>query len=969
MHTESYIQESGFVMESDISVFWKFTLCVHHGVTDMLKTMTNELSVHQIQLVSKGCEFLLGFGLYSLLDESLAGALIQHLQNADMFKVSRYHETDRCQRLDLLSALFDWMAMDSRIEHVLRSQFTASILACHVQLGFGEKMLAGRQRLHRFVTAVPMGDLLRTLLHLQGASVKWSSPCWLKRSLSLLLTEQLLQPAGVSHLLRIAAEVHDKGDDGGIFEPLAKLLARAPRSGSRLLESKQQYYLKTLAPQLQCVLQSGASRSSCAIASFTVSLLLSERLAAPIGQQVFQQIMQPLVSLQQPPVLSSGSTVLLSGKDLSLQMRLLFHLTCSLHTKGDPVFQHLMPFCSFLFRLLCFVHESVWPMKQLVVPVLANVTDHLPVQSALELLDTFIDLPATQSALCKFRFSEDANVEVIKVLSESEQASLPQVSHLQRAKPLKALILALKDSLILEEIFLHLMRRQRDVVIHTVETEPHEASQAENQHAALIFTLLADLTENVPESRLLENLPRIVDFLHESLNHITDRLAMATDDDTLAFYSESLSLSLSLLTTVVYQDKAQLQVSCGERLQQLVPLLQQLASSDVLSSQLTEMANDLQILLATRGAVRSELLSIKRQQQQQQQQQQRLTAIRKKPTLIEELEEDECDVKQSKMSTDRLRMNEDAKQQEQVKPSLIEVLDIGDEDDETMLAHVMEQLCDALVPVRGVGLLSLRRLLNRRSPALCSNSAESKQRRTVLLGAVREALRHSDSYIYLAAVQSLAALAAFEPDQVFSQLLEELHCYTEAATERSVEERLKLGEVVVRVAVELHQLLPYYRERLLTCLLTGCRHDPSSLVRASRATALATLCAHLGAAATQLPCAEMVSCATGLLSEMKDGAVRAAGAELAKELVRALTAARGLEGAACELRELRRVLHSALRSEERRHEKQDETKVELQIRLALNELDDVVREALTPSPALQKKITVLDAIGPGISSL
>ena len=206
--------------------------------------------------------------------------------------------------------------------------------------------------------------------------------------------------------------------------------------------------------------------------------------------------------------------------------------------------------------------------------------------------------------------------------------------------------------------------------------------------------------------------------------------------------------------------------------------------------------------------------------------------------------------------------------------------------------QAMEDLADPLLPVQGHGLLSLARLAR-------DGDQETLARSSQLLAIFRESLQHSDSYIYLAAINGLVALAHAKPDETIAILCQEYgqflgppqreagrsfdkttgqlsgpsqwgrdsvdkttsvgksesHRTMESSRmgqegggggrrRRSVELRLKLGEALVRAVRDCGELLPRHMEQVFAAVLSNVRHE-ESLVRASALSNLADVCALL----------------------------------------------------------------------------------------------------------------------------
>ncbi len=178
----------------------------------------------------------------------------------------------------------------------------------------------------------------------------------------------------------------------------------------------------------------------------------------------------------------------------------------------------------------------------------------------------------------------------------------------------------------------------------------------------------------------------------------------------------------------------------------------------------------------------------------------------------------------------------------------------------TAFHQALADLNDPLVPVKGHGLLSLARLLeNRDAEALASTES--------LLSTFREHLRHPDSYIYLAAIKGLAALASINIQSTLPALC---HDYAQLSGQGvvssrldydretgqlkrndaapqvvsslcSFQVRLKLGETLVRVVRDCGEMVPHYSDMILAAVLVNTR-DLDPLIRASSLSNLADIC-------------------------------------------------------------------------------------------------------------------------------
>ena len=198
------------------------------------------------------------------------------------------------------------------------------------------------------------------------------------------------------------------------------------------------------------------------------------------------------------------------------------------------------------------------------------------------------------------------------------------------------------------------------------------------------------------------------------------------------------------------------------------------------------------------------------------------------------------------------------------------------------LEEALQDLRDPLLPVQVHGLVALTRLVESRDKEALSQSSK-------LLSIFKESLAHSDSYVYLPAINGLVAMATVLPNDVVPFLCQEYaqldgkqhtQSHDEAVgsasggggskslgrdrvagtsrasltTKRQVgraEFRMKLGEALVKAAGKCGETLPHYSGAILASVLSSVR-DPDPLVRASSLSNLADVCPLLRFSFTQV---------------------------------------------------------------------------------------------------------------------
>uniref|UniRef100_A0AAQ6ACM5 Transport and golgi organization 6 homolog (Drosophila) n=1 Tax=Amphiprion ocellaris TaxID=80972 RepID=A0AAQ6ACM5_AMPOC len=261
------------------------------------------------------------------------------------------------------------------------------------------------------------------------------------------------------------------------------------------------------------------------------------------------------------------------------------------------------------------------------------------------------------------------------------------------------------------------------------------------------------------------------------------------------------------------------------------------------------------------------------------------------------------------------------------------------------LSDWLLEACDPDVPTRAFALRVLNQKVHHRDP-------EAVQNQEKVLMLFLENLEHEDSFVYLSAIQGLAALADSYPDRILERLLKDFQAgpsLPSSDRQRCLETRLKLGEVLMRASRAMGDLAPHLGRPLLGVFLQGTR-DPDQTVRASSLSNLGELCQRMDYSLGPLA-QELSSCLTALIKTEKEAEVRRAAVHVIAQLLRGLSD-KTTQVLSEVLLDLYRALKLVVRSDP------DEVAV-LHAQLALEELDDVMRRFIFPQQKLEKKIVVL----------
>uniref|UniRef100_UPI00358F0B16 transport and Golgi organization protein 6 homolog n=1 Tax=Myxine glutinosa TaxID=7769 RepID=UPI00358F0B16 len=432
-----------------------------------------------------------------------------------------------------------------------------------------------------------------------------------------------------------------------------------------------------------------------------------------------------------------------------------------------------------------------------------------------------------------------------------------------------------------------------------------------------------------------------------------------------ALHTESLKLAMGLLAAL-FTGEIELKSEDHAALKTLLPKLNELASTHS-APDVRELASDLCIALATHGVYTADSVTASAQS----------TLGRQAKVTPENWGSGHCAIQHDKKmesltkSTEAASINLRQRRGKVGKES--EQMSSGRE---ISLQEVMEAAFDPDVPERAEALRTLTSLLKRRN-------LEALGLQDKILTIFLENMDHVDSFVYLSAIQGISILADICPERVLPQLLQEygtcqpqrglisqhptisapnllafpvgkdtsegVGSHAAYRAERTTESRMKLGEALMRATRALGSLAPHYKDPLLHAFLQGTR-DPEAVVRASSLSNLGELCQLLGFSLSSC-IQELTACLDAVIKMDPDSQVRRAGVHVITLLLRGLGA-----DATQVLAEVLRQLYGLLKHAASRDNDQVTA---LHARVALDELDQIMRGLLFPSDNLHKRIVIL----------
>ncbi|KAK2530192.1 Tango6 [Columba guinea] len=259
------------------------------------------------------------------------------------------------------------------------------------------------------------------------------------------------------------------------------------------------------------------------------------------------------------------------------------------------------------------------------------------------------------------------------------------------------------------------------------------------------------------------------------------------------------------------------------------------------------------------------------------------------------------------------------------------------------LQELLVSAYDPQPPGRAAALRHLANLIMQRDP-------EALRLQEKLLQVFLENLQHEDAFVYLSAIQGVSLLSSEYPEQILPILLAQYGVPAQGTEDTAATvTRMKLGEVLMRVTRALGDMVFRHREPLVQAFLRGAR-APEGALRASSLSNLGELCQRLGFQLGPIV-QEVTSCLTAIAKMDPEAEVRRAAVHVVVLLLRGLSD-KATEVLQDVLRDLYRLLKHVVMTE-------PDGATVLHAKLALEELDIVMRRVLFPPQTLEKKIVVL----------
>ena len=793
-------------------------------------------------------------------------------------------------------------------------------------------------------------SLLVLLSGAEGKAGTRRPPKWFTKTLQALLSSRLVMENGVKSVVR---GVMDLGGEGGSFDwtkvnMVASVLGSPPQGKYADTEK----YYSQICPQLLELMESEDNTVSL-IACTSIKTVVDRYLILS-RRYLLDPLLQPLLNLTQ----SYEEALSVTEQQLDDTVKNLMKVFVLANDPSMMFVTHLEPVILVLLNLHMAITFGVSHLKDPVKQLIDRYLRFSDKATTLKVLRAFAvnEAPDTTQTRVRvmqrdvmFSSGEGGGVKVIK-MTDSEQSF--HVTDDEKAIVIQDLLEEQKDKALAAQFFLCIME---DLTVMVEENKdgfdvelpnPGEGEDVEKQILDLedhldtvmhrmrknlmILRLLGLLSEDKSiEENLLKESDKMIQFVSVTVKRAAERVRCGVVHSNLA--TQSLNMSLSILT--VHLTRADLP---SEDWIKMIDIMEDLDTlSDHSDERISLISGQLHKLVQTQKIVIDEIDNLKKKTVQ----------IQEESKKIKERVEE---IKQIQVTEENKAMDERKAQLKQKAEELKKQKELRKNKVRTKYEEALFNIGDPLIPVQGHGLIQLTRLLEEKDEETLKNIDKVR-----LL--FQSNLADEDTYIYLTSISGLVACARFRSDLVLEALTKEFSLVQTRKLEQDQSEeemmtvRTKVGEALVKITKELGEMTPKYKNLLLNSFFSTA-NDPDPLVRASGLSNLGEVCSllrfSLGPVTGEL-LLHLSACSRDVATEVRAAAV----------MVLTMT----LQGLG---RDVFSVLQGTLRDVYRELKLLAQTEKEdvvlSHVSLALQEIDNIVRQFLTPDTSQDKKIFVLN---------
>merc|ERR1719270_1496875 len=727
-------------------------------------------------------------------------------------------------------------------------------------------------------------------------------PKWFMKSVQVMLSSRLMIENGVMNVVRGVLDLGGEGDsfDWTKVNMVADVLGNPPKY-SKYAETE--LYFSKICPQLLELMKSDESKISM-IACASIKTVADRSLI--LGRRyLLDPMFEPFLKLSE----SYEAALTVTEQELDDGIKNLLKVFVLANDPTMMFVTHLEPIILVLFSLHMSITFGVSHLKDPVKQLIDRYLKYSDKATSLKILRSLAldEVPETPQNRVKilqkdvmFSAGDDGGVQVIK---KTDSGQSFYVTDDEKAIVIQGLLEDMKDPTLTSQFFLCLMEDLTMMV-------------EDNKDGFDVELPTAAAGEDV-EKQILD----LEDHLDTIMHRMRKNLMILR---MLSLLSEDKSIEENLFKE-------------SDKMIQFVSVSIKRAAANVRKG--VVHSNQLHQLILAQKVVIDEIKNLKEATAKIQQES---TKMKEKVEEMKQIKVNE----ENKMMDERKeqlkqKSQELKKQKEQRKNKIHEFKNKYEE----ALFHVG----DPLLPVQGHGLIQLTRLLE-------DNDRDTLENIDKVRLLFQSNLTDEDTYIYLSSISGLVACARHRPEMVLDTLTKEFSMVQsrivkveEGAEDDMMAVRTKVGEALVKITRDLGELTPKYKNLLLNSFFSAA-NDPDHLVRASSLSNMGEVCKNLRFS---------LGAITGEVLQHLSACSRDVSGEVRAAAVMVLTMM--LQGLG---RDVVTVLQGTIRDIYRElkllSNMEKEDVVLAHVSLALQEIDNIVREMFTPDNRIEKKIVVLN---------
>ncbi|KAL0274418.1 UNVERIFIED_CONTAM: hypothetical protein PYX00_006843 [Menopon gallinae] len=642
-------------------------------------------------------------------------------------------------------------------------------------------------------------------------------PAWLRRAVSQQLSGYLISPGGVSLIMRATCDSSKDVVDWMNVEAIAKLIS----SVHGRLSSDEFYSL--ISPQIISLLN---TTGPYCIPVARVSIKnIYHRNPEICNKYIFDKLFEPFIICSQP-VKENFDGTLISEDSLS---RCIDHINkCFIPGSRESTlpFKLLIKIIKIKYKLYMKVAESPYQHKSAIQDLLIrffhsynDINKLTAIYNALLFNEPHESMLEMNNEL-EFEFGPSGGIQVVK-RSNTENPS-PFGGNIELESEVAGdymldLLSHNKDysKKLLYDLFVVLLSSmskwyEEDIPAPDAKQDLLNVDElivyifGKSEKKMISIKLLAVLVENVQVMESIQENPELIlSFVAKLLTKKAESILKAKDEDGEENGDEENDRSLEdLVVTLATLDIMTMNMKVGgDRWNQCKPLLNSITTiKDKCKDTFVKfLANLLYERILTHGSVSGP---------------KKFPARSLKNDWLANLSVSESRARSEENSKLKLLNSNKSKRNKEL------IVDLSKECGENDLESAIGDACSEDVPTRGHGLIQLAKLIRRMD-------TDTIAKKEYVFTVLKQNLRHEDTYIYLAAINGLEALANIHSGVVLEVLSEE---YVD--DNKDADMRMKVGEVLVRVTRILGDVIPKYKALLVNTFLIGAKNK-DELLRAS----------------------------------------------------------------------------------------------------------------------------------------